>query len=198
MAGCDPIFDYSKDVAPVIEEQWKDPNVGPHLQQLITEAGDCDIIVPIGGTTLIPTFLKELRKWSGMELAEMPKKERMAAVANGAVWTYDARMERMLPMALSLHIQIGTQTKRKKVLSAFQPLSASSTFNQLYSPAEETLSLTLVTEKDGQEIEIARNEMRSPASGEIRVQTSVSEGSTFRLTASSTGGAAQTLWEVTL
>ena len=198
MAGCDPIFDYSKDVAPVIEAQWKDPNVGAHLQQLLTEAGGCDFVIPIGGTTLTPAYLRELRKWTGLETVETPKKERMTAIVNGAVWTYDARMERMLPTALTLLVQIGTEAKKKKVLSAFQPLSACSTFSQRYIPAEETLRLTLMTEQGGREIEIARSEMRSPASGDIRVQTSVSEGRTFRLSVSPTGGASQILWEVTL
>jgi len=55
-----------------------------------------------------------------------------------------------------------------------------------------------MTEQGGREIEIARSEMRSPASGDIRVQTSVSEGRTFRLSVSPTGGASQILWEVTL
>ncbi len=198
MAGCDPIFEYSKDVAPVVEEQWKDPNVGSHLQQILAEAGGCDFVIPIGGTTLTPAYLRELRKWTGLETVETPKKERMTAIVNGAVWTYDARMERMLPMALTLLVQIGTEAKKKKVLSAFQPLSACSTFSQRYIPAEETLRLTLMTEQGGREIEIARSEMRSPASGDIRVQTSVSEGRTFRLSVSPTGGAAQILWEVTL
>ncbi len=202
MAGCDTIFDYPKDIAPVIEDQWKDPNVGVHLQEILKEAGGCDVVVPVGGTTLIPTFLKELRKWSGLELAEMPKKERMTAVANGAVWTYDARMERMLPMPLTLHIQIGRDILEKIVLNAYQPLAAISTFNRLMEMDEETLRLSLTAKqavgKEVQTLEIARAEFRASPNGQMRVQTSVSEGRVFRLTVSPVGGPAQTLWEVSL
>lgn len=198
LAGCDPVFDYSKDIAPMIEELWQDAGVGPYLQQLLTEAGGCDIVIPVGGTTLVPTVLKELRKWSGQELAEMPKQERKSAVANGAVWTYDARMERMLPMPLTLHVQAGKQTREKLVLNAYQPLAATSTFNQRYDMGEETLQLSLVAEAAGKPLEIARAEFRASQNGQMRIQTSVAEGRVFRLTVSPTDGDAQTLWEVSL
>ena len=202
IAGFDPVFDYPKDVAPVIEEQWKDPQVGAHLKEMLTEAGGCDIVVPVGGTTLIPTFLKELRKWSGLELAEMPKKERMTAVANGAVWTYDARMERMLPMPLTLTVEVGGQSRKKTVLNAYQPLAAVSTVSQRYDMGEEKLRLTLVAEEtagdNGKPLEIVSTDLYASKDGQMRVQTSVSEGRIFRLSVSGADGLARTLWEVSL
>jgi len=202
LAGCDPIFDYPKDVAPVIEDQWKDPQVGAHLKEMLSEAGGCDVIVPVGGTTLIPTFLKEIRKWSGLELAEMPKKERMTAVANGAVWTYDARMERMLPMPLTLTIEVGGQSRKKTVLNAYQPLAAVSTLSQRYDMGEEKLRLTLVAEEtagdNGKPLEIVSTDLYASKDGQMRVQTSVSEGRVFRLSVSGADGMARILWEVSL
>ena len=201
MAGCDTVFDYPKDIAPVLADLWKDPGAGPHLQKILAEAGGCDVAVPIGGATLTPAFLKELRKWSGAELAEMPKKDRMTAVADGAVWTYDARMERMLPVPLTLSIQIGRDTRQKTVLNAHQPLAALSTFSQRCDLGGETLRLSLTAGKPGQDaqtFEIARAEIRAPLDGQMRVLTSVSEGRVFRLTVAPSDGTAQTLWEVTL
>lgn len=201
MAGCDTVFDYPKDIAPVLVDLWKDPGAGPHLQKILAEAGGCDVVVPVGGTTLIPTFLKELRKWTGAELAEMPKKDRMTAVADGAVWTYDARMEQMLPVPLTLSIQVGRDVRKKVVLNAYQPLAALSTFSQRYDLSGEPLRLLLIAgqaDQAAKTFEIARAELRAPQDGQMRVLTSVSEGRVFRLTVAPTEGAAQTLWEVTL
>lgn len=55
-----------------------------------------------------------------------------------------------------------------------------------------------ITDPQGKPLEIARAELRATKSGQLRVQTTVSEGRVFRLTVCPTDGVPQTLWEVTL
>jgi len=193
-----PVFTYDADISPVVASIWDDPQIGPALQEAIAAEG-CDLIIAIGGTTLMPDYLEHMSRWTQRPVLELPEAERMAAVADGAVWAYAAHLDCMLADDIQMGAKMGREKKIITVLPAFRPIRGLAQLNRPYRrDPNDAFEITLVAMEDRAPRELAQITLPPSSAEQVRVQINAVDDRTMLLSIASNPNASMPLWEVRL
>jgi hypothetical protein len=154
-------FDYTSDVYPVVESIWADEGVGKELLKAVEQYG-CDFVVAIGGSTLMPKFVVQISLFTGHKpILELPADVRMAAVADGALWSYKPLLSGMLKQDLCVEF-VPNKPREEPLISAFTPLKLqhSNPIRQSVSPGKN-VELAIFSGRDSESrtelVRISRN-----------------------------------------
>ncbi len=155
LTGADPVFSYSDDIIPEVQRLWSE---GLHecLKSAIDAVDGCDYVLPVGGTTLLPEFVEQMRLCTDAQIIEIDAAERFCAVADGSVWANDLRSDNMLTFSLQLRIRSGSVVKHIPVAQAYFPISAIAAQGAKYRTDEgDQVSLYAVHSRSNDEEELA-------------------------------------------
>lgn len=175
------VVTYHGDIAEKVRALWREPGVGPGLNERLSPYSQQLKIVAVGGATAIPEFRECIKEFTQRDCIDTGA-NRQLAVVRGAVLAHDAFAEGVLkhPVRMKLTSPEGG-TSCHQILGAYQSLSAPTSFRRQYdlAPGDQMKAELQVLISD-EWVSVSSSTYRAPRRGSVTLSVSYDNDGVLR------------------